>query len=272
MAAASSSTAAAAATSARASQRVATMWVMPVQTFLELSDEELMQRHQEHRRAGRLERYEGEGESVAFVSHQWLSQTHPDPNLVQLHTLKTIISRVSTGALPKIQGRIEARLETGRDEFVESEELQAWIQSGYLWLDFYSIPQIVQSSQHGHGDRRRGESELADIPEERKVEEEGGGGGGGGEGGGGGGGGGGEGGGGEGGGGREGAAEGGAEVGAEDEGEGGGNSVGGDANKDADHETDGRFARANSSKLDEVEELQLAIKSIPDFIEACAYL
>ena len=43
------------------------------------------------------------------------------------------------------------QFETGRYEFVDSEELQVWIKSGFLWLDFYSIPQINQGNQHGHG-------------------------------------------------------------------------------------------------------------------------
>ena len=183
---------------------------MPVQTFLKLSDVELAQKHQDHKRAGRLVRFDkGDDEPVAFVSHQWLSPTHPDPNLVQLHTLQTILTRIRAGALPKIQGRILARLETGRNEFVDSEELQNWISSGYLWLDFYSIPQIIHNGENGQVERRKAKSESGTIRRERK---------------------------------------------------------------NTDQETDGRFARANSSQLDEVEELQLAIKSIPDFIEACTYL
>ncbi len=54
--------------------------------------------HQELLKAGKLEEMK-DGTDVLFVSHQWLSMQHPDPEINQLKFLQGVLSRLANRKL-----------------------------------------------------------------------------------------------------------------------------------------------------------------------------
>mmetsp|Transcript_6330 Transcript_6330/g.15794 ORF Transcript_6330/g.15794 Transcript_6330/m.15794 type:complete len:670 (-) Transcript_6330:230-2239(-) len=113
-------------------------------------------------------------ESVAFVSHQWLSHRHPDPQGVQLRALQRVLGKILEGrvldimdedtwaafsknagnsracnASPTISGLLQAKFYS-RD--VDVDSFAAEMQRGYIWMDFFSVPQPTdQETQLGLG-------------------------------------------------------------------------------------------------------------------------
>jgi len=98
---------------------------------------------------------------VHFISHEWLSIIHPDPDRVQLHLMQDIIEKfirgegkscfepaawnaflkgvsMGTGASMQIQ-RLE-KSGAGREEY-DADELAQRFSLGCVWLDYHSIPQ-----------------------------------------------------------------------------------------------------------------------------------
>ena len=110
------------------------MWVMSVENFLKLDH---MPKHEELRRAGLLVK-RSHNHFCIFVSHQWLGLEHPDPRLQQLPILQEALRNI-------ISGRCSAQSDLASQFFGESRrlskvELQK-LQSSYIWLDWFSIPQ-----------------------------------------------------------------------------------------------------------------------------------
>ena len=77
------------------------MFVLPIPKLL--THHHLMS-HQELLRKGELVVYDAAvmKESVIFVSHQWTADAHPDPDGVQLATLKTTFQRLLSGKIAKV--------------------------------------------------------------------------------------------------------------------------------------------------------------------------
>lgn len=95
--------------------------------------------------------------SVHFVSHEWLSSTHPDPSSVHLRRLQEIFRDISAGNVRKLftdkdwstikQGRWSRLVQPWGDEQVRTHvseaSLQRSVDHGLIWIDFASVPQVV---------------------------------------------------------------------------------------------------------------------------------
>lgn len=125
------------------------MWVMKVSDFLQMTLP--LPKHEDLLEKGLLHQQTPSCYCI-FVSHQWLSTAHPDPEGKQLKVLQNCL-----------QGIIERRLDVMNDaasqlhgEFKKlSSDQQARIKDAYLWLDWISIPQIVEDSETSEGDESR---------------------------------------------------------------------------------------------------------------------
>eukprot|EP00961_Rhodomonas_salina_P244878 3309269-Rhodomonas_salina.2 len=84
---------------------------------------------------------------VAFVSHQWLAWEHADPEFEQLKVLQRVLCRIWDGEINGIGFDWLAELAyAGKDKEamkVDNRDLSLWITTGYIWFDFFSIPQNV---------------------------------------------------------------------------------------------------------------------------------
>ena len=99
------------------------------------------------------------GGSVNFISHEWLSRDHPDPNGEQLCVAQAVFRSVMRGELPfrppgwrnsfdanmaerESTGTMIAGLAVTRTAFHRS------VRDGYVWLDYAGVPQLGLRTQH----------------------------------------------------------------------------------------------------------------------------
>lgn len=103
------------------------------------------------------------GSMVAFVSHQWLSFAHPDPDGIQLSCFQVFLKEILCGRAREVMGPDSwEALSTGtlkgnttsavtRDAIARNAgviedltpgSLAKAIAAGYIWLDYASIPQV----------------------------------------------------------------------------------------------------------------------------------
>jgi len=91
------------------------------------------------------------GMFVLFVSHQWLGSEHPDPTGQQLSVLRSALRGMLSGQLSVEEDLTsmtpDARLAHGNIKKISPETMQR-IGNGYLFLDWFAIPQIT-ARKHG---------------------------------------------------------------------------------------------------------------------------
>eukprot|EP00435_Cladocopium_sp_Y103_P002024 s1300_g1.t1 len=124
------------------------MYVMKVSDFLEMEGppephDILVEKNVLHIREP--------GMFVLFVSHQWLGSEHPDPTGQQLSVLRCALRRMLSGRLSVEEDLTsmtpDARLAHGSIKKISPEQVQQ-IGNGYLFLDWFAIPQIT-ARKHG---------------------------------------------------------------------------------------------------------------------------
>lgn len=83
--------------------------------------------------------------SVMFVSHCWLGRASPDHQNKKWTLLKDFLRSVQVGAASfTYPWRLQTQL---KPEQVSGYQLQRWIGTGYMWLDYCSIPQLCAASK-----------------------------------------------------------------------------------------------------------------------------
>lgn len=81
------------------------------------------------------------GMFVIFVSHQWLGATHPDPRGEQLAVLRQSLTGIIEGSL-HVEGDMISLIK-GRPTLQLPDAIRKEIQHGFLFLDWFAIPQIT---------------------------------------------------------------------------------------------------------------------------------
>ena len=103
-------------------------------------------------KSGIVRRYDpAAGSDIIFWSHQWLSQTHPDPEKVQLRTMQKAVRNLSTcEGVAKAFRAANATSHTRAFQMLgmSEEECASSMRSGVHWLDFWSIPQARTEEAH----------------------------------------------------------------------------------------------------------------------------
>jgi len=96
--------------------------------------------------------------TVHFVSHEWLSFKHPDPNAVQLQHMQSIFQKFIDGHaycllrnqwesfLKGVSSSTGSRMRRVEGSMIqrgalEAEDVQRHVAEGCVWLDYHSIPQ-----------------------------------------------------------------------------------------------------------------------------------
>ena len=85
-----------------------------------------------------------------FVSHEWLSYSHADPNNDQFRTLKRVLHRLKTGEIASVETAGLQQLAYGHNTKVTRAEWMAALPYSYVWLDFMSIPQTCDFEKNDH--------------------------------------------------------------------------------------------------------------------------
>ena len=82
---------------------------------------------------------------VVFVSHEWLSLTHADPQGEQLRELQRLLIRMMKGeVVPSANHHSKLSGYLYDTDDVTREEWAASLPFAYVWMDFLSIPVGIQ--------------------------------------------------------------------------------------------------------------------------------
>ena len=93
--------------------------------------------HEDLQRANLLVKWSPELFTV-FVSHQWLSKGHPDPEGLQLQVLQKALRNVIDGTI-SVESDVVSQLRQQFRSLSGKERRQ--LASAYIWLDWFSIAQ-----------------------------------------------------------------------------------------------------------------------------------
>ena len=89
------------------------------------------------------------GMFVVFISHQWLSAAHPDPQGQQVEVLRDALQGLVDGSL-HVHEAIIVQLE----ETSLSASTRRHIAEGFIFFDYFAIPQITARSQNINDEER----------------------------------------------------------------------------------------------------------------------
>lgn len=129
------------------------MYVVKVSDFLEM--EGPPDAHSELQRKGLLHQWQPDM-FVIFVSHQWLSLWHPDPTGDQAKCLRDALKNIMDG---KIEVNMDIVTESSEKDFpCEGPSL---IRHGYLFLDWFAIPQVTARAPGVHEDLVKSDAAAA---------------------------------------------------------------------------------------------------------------
>ncbi|CAE7674641.1 warA [Symbiodinium sp. CCMP2592] len=121
-------------------ERAFPMWVVKVSDAMAMSG--VPQPHEVLQASGLLVKHRP-GMFCIFVSHQWLSRHHPDPTGAQLKVLRQVLLGITSGSMA-LQSDIVTQFYKGNRKMLRAERDQ--ILQGYLWLDWFSVPQDPDSA------------------------------------------------------------------------------------------------------------------------------
>jgi hypothetical protein len=122
------------------------MWLISFETLMLLYGEKsrgkVMEVHQELKSRGFLTRWHDvpSDSEIIFVSHEWLSWAHPDPEGKQLRVLCRVLEKLK-------QGRVNTEMDPFhtmlyKHKFTTSgREWKTMLKRAYLWVDWFSMPQ-----------------------------------------------------------------------------------------------------------------------------------
>jgi len=112
------------------------MWVLKVSNLLQMTK---MHSHQKLRAANLLVEHRSSFFTI-FVSHQWMSRTHPDPSGQHFRVLQQALQNIIDGRI-EIQSSLVNQL-CGDARRIRASERKA-LKNGYVWIDWFSVPQIT---------------------------------------------------------------------------------------------------------------------------------
>jgi len=122
------------------------MWLISLETMLMLYGERshghVMEVHQELKRRGFLMNWRDvpNDSEIIFVSHEWLSWAHPDPEGEQLRVLCHVLERLKKGILDTEMDPLHTMLY--KHKFTTTgKDWKRLLKRTYLWVDWFSMPQ-----------------------------------------------------------------------------------------------------------------------------------
>ncbi|CAJ1380800.1 unnamed protein product [Effrenium voratum] len=127
------------------------MYLVKVSDFLQMRGPP--QPHHVLKEAGLLHEWQP-GMFSVFISHQWLGTRAPDPSGHQLAVLRQVLQSLIDGSL-KVEKDLTKMISMGEPTSYEQ------IQDGYLFLDWFAIPQITARKGGVNEDTTRSDAALA---------------------------------------------------------------------------------------------------------------
>ena len=122
--------------------RKAPMWVLRVADVFKL---DTIEKHEVIKGRGLLVEHDGSTDDILFCSHTWLGGRHPDPDGVKMALLKSILADICAGKRPILTHYFN-KISFGNMD-IKAAKLQKDLANGFVWLDYWSVPQDDASSQ-----------------------------------------------------------------------------------------------------------------------------
>ena len=122
------------------------MWLISLETMLHLygdkSKGNVMEVHQELKERGFLTNWRDvpSDAEIVFVSHEWLSWAHPDPQGEQLNVLCHVMEELKLGHLDTEMNPVHTMI-YGHKFTVRGHQWEKMLRRTYLWVDWFSMPQ-----------------------------------------------------------------------------------------------------------------------------------
>ncbi|CAK9105979.1 unnamed protein product [Durusdinium trenchii] len=86
-----------------------------------------------------------------FVSHQWVANSHPDPDGQQLLVLQEALQNIIDGKLA-VSMDLASHLQGLQTSAPSAEKTSALMREAFLWLDWFSVPQIYSEGNIEEGE------------------------------------------------------------------------------------------------------------------------
>lgn len=119
------------------------MWVIPVSEFLKIQG--APKNHNELITSGKLVKW-APGMFCIFLSHQWLSNAHPDPEGKQTKICQEALQNIINGRV-SVQSDFLSLVINGVDKIKKMDPKR--FAEGYVWVDWMAIPQL-QTREEDH--------------------------------------------------------------------------------------------------------------------------
>lgn len=112
------------------------MYTVPLDAALRMTT---LKPHEELLAAGELSLFDDGLGKALFVSHQWVSQSYPDPEFKQFRVLQEALRNVTAG-LSQISMDTITEAVFGLAKGISASEFR--VSKLFLWYDFFSVPQV----------------------------------------------------------------------------------------------------------------------------------
>ncbi|CAE7739212.1 Ank3 [Symbiodinium sp. CCMP2592] len=114
------------------------MYTTPLEVLLQMSE---VKPHEELLQEGSLSIFDDAKGKAMFVSHQWLTKLHPDPEFKQFPVLQQAIRNIRSGAT-RIRVEAISEFTFGSKEATSVTQLLAESNDIFVWYDYFSCPQL----------------------------------------------------------------------------------------------------------------------------------
>ena len=111
------------------------MYTVPADAFLQMTE---IRTHEELADAGVLTEFQESLGKAMFVSHQWLSDKHPDPDFQQLQVLQDALKNLAAGTSEISLPVVTEFLVGNKRRPTKSDFAPGHL---HIWYDYFSIPQ-----------------------------------------------------------------------------------------------------------------------------------
>ena len=143
--------------SERVNEMLYPMHVMRVSAFIErYKDGRKLEAHQQLVHEGAVVEWDGSAD-VVFISHEWVGHSHCDPEGEQTRQLVATLEKMLDGTFGTIESSIMMQLSfSGKCPTVTPSDLASSLETGWLWLDYISVPQPLANTFTSEGEELRG--------------------------------------------------------------------------------------------------------------------
>ncbi|CAK9090367.1 Ankyrin repeat and KH domain-containing protein 1 (HIV-1 Vpr-binding ankyrin repeat protein) (Multiple ankyrin repeats single KH domain) (hMASK) [Durusdinium trenchii] len=118
------------------------MYVVPLDVLLDMTQ---VVPHENLKTEGKLLEYEESMGNAAFVSHQWVDRSHPDPQFKQLSVLQDALRNAMSRTMREISLDVVTATVMPSTKSLPTSEL--WSRELFLWYDYFSCPQLERTNR-----------------------------------------------------------------------------------------------------------------------------